>query len=151
MSEVWRYFCMQICSSFGPFHTLVLFLVFSFILFKISSLEISITLYQRSWKTAIKQMKHDIYSLTLSQKLEMDGISDTHCNFSAPKLWAYCLTSIILNSKHETFVGNGKFVSYFHLKVSVCCSLKVLYIRITKQNLSCSLQFFMSTSQDDWC
>ena len=44
------------------------------------------TLYQRSGKTAIKQMKHDLYSLTLSQKLEMDGISDTNCNFSALKL-----------------------------------------------------------------
>ena len=34
------------------------------------------------WENSIKQMKHDLYSLTLSQKLEMDGISDTSC--SAP-------------------------------------------------------------------
>ena len=130
---------------------LVLFLVLiSFILFKISSLEISMGFYfiPEEWENSIKQMKHDLCSLTLSQKLEMDGISDTSC--SAPKLRAQFLTSIILNSKHETFIGNGKLFSYLHLKVFVYCSLKVLYIN-GKKILVVPDDFFMFSIQDNLC
>ena len=80
--------CIFICKYAVP---LVLFwsIFWSFFLlfcskYQVQKFQWGFTLYQRSGKTPIKQMKHDLYSLTLSQRLEMDGISDTSC--SAPKL-----------------------------------------------------------------